>query len=421
MDTTWFLQTNDNSFCHGIIYSHPNRKEGASCSTIHHHCGSVAVDFFIPSAIWTFDIKICVNMNNARKHDSSGGASTRRPVSRIIPTCSLVILVLFAWHSFRPTGLEKSSTNAVKAIKTNGDQVKSTCLAVPDRDWIRQMHSAKCKKLGYSQGNQDCKLDTIYQHIGTTNKFFVEYGFNTPTQCSGSGPNSCKLWKVDGWKGLLLDGSNENPEINLKAHYLYGNNAAQILQKYDVPLEPDFLSSDMDSHDYFVLSNILETFRPRIITTEYNQNWSVEYEMSQVDPTLDPVLMEKSMNSYSFKGCMWGASASALKRLLEQNGYVLIAVVEKLDLLWARKDVVDCYDVPPFEFFQDQMKLGEALHVQQNNLSFLEWLADTQVWEETKDIDKARESAKNKLVMQAKAATLPHCYRRVADLLAKLE
>jgi hypothetical protein len=285
------------------------------------------------------------------------------------------------------------------------------------------MHSTKCAKLGYSQNNQDCKLDTIYQHIGTTNKFYVEYGFNTNTQCSGSGPNTCKLWKVDGWKGLLLDGSHENPEINLKAHYLYGNNAAEVLQKYDVPLEMDFLSSDMDSHDYFVLSNILENFRPRIIATEYNQNWSKEFEMSQVDPVLDPVLMEKSMNSYSFKGCMWGASASALKRLLEQNGYVLIGVVGVLDLFWARKDVVDCYDVPPFEFFEDQMNLGQALHFQQRDLSFLEWLADIQVWEETNDINKARESAKNKLVALAKAdaARLPHCYKQVAGLLAKLE
>jgi hypothetical protein len=26
---------------------------------------------------------------------------------------------------------------------------------------------------------------------------------------------SCKLWKVHDWSGLLLDGDNENPEIDL--------------------------------------------------------------------------------------------------------------------------------------------------------------------------------------------------------------
>jgi hypothetical protein len=393
-----------------------------------------------------------MNMNHARKHDGHGGGGgaifrcSSRPsksASRMIAAISLVVLlVLLAWHSLRQTttGWEKKSKkNAYQTTYLKKGKRDPSCLTVPeeDRDWIRKMHITNCKTLGYSQMNQDCTLDTIFQHIGTTNQFYVEYGFNTDRQCTGSGPNTCKLWNVDGWKGLLLDGSHENPDINLKAHYLYGNNAAQLLHKYKVPIELDFLSSDMDSHDYFVLSNILETFRPRIISTEYNANWPIEYEMSQVDPVLDPLLMEQSMNSFSFKECMWGASASAMKRLLEQNGYVLIEVVGRHDLFWARKDVVDCYDLPPFEFFTDTMQLGAALHKQQTDLSFLDWLADIQVWEETKDIDKARTSAKNKLVAQAKAAaatataaggdsttttttTLPSCYQQVAGLLAAM-
>jgi hypothetical protein len=88
-----------------------------------------------------------------------------------------------------------------------------------------------CKREGYSQGTQACQLDKIFEHIGTTNKYYVEYGFNKNTQCSGSGPNTCKLWSVHGWTGLLLDGDNENLEINLHAHYLYSTNAASILKQ----------------------------------------------------------------------------------------------------------------------------------------------------------------------------------------------
>ena len=141
------------------------------------------------------------------------------------------------------------------------------------RGFLWKELSTPCLQQGYSQGNQDCQLDKIFEHIGTTNKYYVEYGFNTKEQCSGSGPNTCKLWKVHGWSGLLLDGDNENPEINLHAHYLFGTNAADVLKMYNVPEELDFLSGDMDSHDYFVMDNILTHYRPRVVTTEYNMNW----------------------------------------------------------------------------------------------------------------------------------------------------
>ena len=189
-----------------------------------------------------------------------------------------------------------------------------------------------CKGMGYSQGAQDCQLDQIFYNIGTTNKYFVEYGFNTNTQCSGSGPNSCKLWKVHKWTGLLLDGVNENPEINLHAHYLYSTNAASILMQYTVPKELDFLSGDMDSHDYFVMDNILSHFHPRVVTTEYNANWPKDINLSQIDPQL-------SLSNYTwkFEGCIFGVSASALKYLMKGYGYELIGVVPGLDLIWGRK------------------------------------------------------------------------------------
>jgi hypothetical protein len=193
-----------------------------------------------------------------------------------------------------------------------------------------------CKREGYSQGTQACQLDKIFEHIGTTNKYYVEYGFNKNTQCSGSGPNTCKLWSVHGWTGLLLDGDNENLEINLHAHYLYSTNAASILKQYNVPKELDFLSGDMDSHDYFVMDNILTHFRPRVVTTEYNMNWPEDMTLSLIDPMLRKA---SSNSSYTFKleGCIWGASASALKYLMESYGYELIGVATGLDLIWGRK------------------------------------------------------------------------------------
>ena len=225
-----------------------------------------------------------------------------------------------------------------------------------------------CLKEGYSQGTQACQLDKIFDHIGTTNKYYVEYGFNSKKQCSGSGPNTCKLWKVHGWTGLLLDGDNENPEINLHAHYLYSTNAADVLKSHNVPEELDFLSGDMDSHDYFVMDNILKHFRPRVVTTEYNRNWPEDMTLSQIDPKLVKA-SSNSSDSFVFAECIWGASASALKFLMEIHGYELVGVASALDLIWGRKDVFSCYDIPPFERYVPLMRLGTLGHKPQQDLS----------------------------------------------------
>lgn len=316
-----------------------------------------------------------------------------------------------------------SSNNASRrAHRSEGSKTPTTaCRSVPesDKSWIKDLHDSPCRRIGHSQGNQDCMLDAIFQRLGATNKFFVEYGFNMPEQCAGSGPNTCKLWQEDAWDGLLLDGDNENTTINLKKHFLYSNNIVSILKENDVPPEFDFLSSDMDSHDYFVLANLLDHFSPRVITTEYNSNWPMDYSMSQVDPILDPVLMNETMHNFEFKRCIWGASANSLKRLLEKHNYVLIGVTPTLDLFWARRDVVDCYNIPDFDYFQtdNRMELGKLHHPKQIDLSFLIWLADTEVWEETNDIDKARAAAKEKIVASVKEGTHLPCFEKVKDLL----
>jgi hypothetical protein len=285
--------------------------------------------------------------------------------------------------------------DASELVNADGKDMHILCDgSSEDYDFLWNELRTPCLKQGYSQGNQDCQLDKIFEHIGTTNKYFVEYGFNTKKQCSGSGPNTCKLWKVHGWSGLLLDGDNENPEINLHAHYLYGTNAADVLNMYNVPEELDFLSGDMDSHDYFVMDNILTKYRPRVVTTEYNVNWPENMTLSQIDPKLAAKPSPNSIDSFVFAGCIWGASASALRFLMEGYGYALVGVSPDLDLIWGRKDLFSCYDIPSFESYVHLMRLNTLMHAMQLDLSFLDKLVDTVVWEKTKDIDQARHSAR---------------------------
>ena len=109
------------------------------------------------------------------------------------------------------------------------------CLGIPTspaRGWVHGLRCERvrraravvssmswqiCGKLSppSSQSWQACVLKTIFKAFGTHNRQFVEVGFNSPSQCTGSGSNTCALWRDEGWQGLLLDGANSNLSINL--------------------------------------------------------------------------------------------------------------------------------------------------------------------------------------------------------------
>jgi len=266
-----------------------------------------------------------------------------------------------------------------------------------------------CPRLGNSQGNQDCLIDKIFDAIGTTNKYYVEYGFNTNEQCSFSGPNTCRLWKEHNWTGLLLDGSHENPAINLHAHYLYSNNMVSLLDKYHVPKETDFLSGDMDSHDYFILKAILDSgkYRPRVISTEYNQNYPLSWEISQIDPTINQPDIEPP--PYLFQNCTWGASPSAFRYLLEHKyGYKMVAVTPILDLFWIRGDILDelNLDVPSYESLMAG-KVPLPCHPGKSNPFCLKNLVDVKVYEETKSVRLSNRAAVQTILKHVQSTTEP--------------
>lgn len=265
------------------------------------------------------------------------------------------------------------------------------------KEWIFDLHKFSRSKGPKSQGAQDIYFEQIFANIGTTNRYFVEFGFNEPNYTSGgSGANTWNLYD-SGWRGLLLDGTRENAEINLHAHYLFEQNIASILSKYKVPEELDLLSCDMDSHDIFVLRGILNAgYRPRVFTTAYNANYPLEYAITLIDPTVTGT--DVSNYDFSFKGCAWGASASALRMIAEKFGYTLIGRVGYLDLVWLRNDLIeDNWEVPPFEWFFEDAALGSLHQSKQTSHKIFEYLVDFNVLEKTGGIQKAKEAARSAL------------------------
>ena len=62
----------------------------------------------------------------------------------------------------------------------------------------------------YSQNGEDGITIALLEYIGTTNKFYLEFGVETGEEC-----NSRVLIELYGFHGVLWDGGNHNPRINL--------------------------------------------------------------------------------------------------------------------------------------------------------------------------------------------------------------
>ena len=53
----------------------------------------------------------------------------------------------------------------------------------------------------YSQNNEDGVIEYIFDNIGTTDKYYVEFGTENGVEI-----NTRKLYEYYGWDGLLIDG-----------------------------------------------------------------------------------------------------------------------------------------------------------------------------------------------------------------------
>eukprot|EP01006_Ploeotia_vitrea_P012042 TRINITY_DN32003_c0_g1_i1.p1 TRINITY_DN32003_c0_g1~~TRINITY_DN32003_c0_g1_i1.p1 ORF type:complete len:353 (-),score=35.40 TRINITY_DN32003_c0_g1_i1:118-1176(-) len=213
---------------------------------------------------------------------------------------------------------------------------------IPPRNWLKNLANKGCKFSKFSQGHQDGTLFCIFNNIQTTNKYFVEFGFNlkhmTKKQRAGSGPNTQYLW-AHGWQGLYLDISNENPAINLHAETLTSESIGPIFDKYKVPMEPDFVSVDIDSCDLWVFRGLLVYgYRPRVMTCEYNANHKIESSLTTPNWPSGVRFQERGY---------FGTSLGAITMVAHEFGYALVQVVPQLDAVFVRRDLLRGLQEPP--------------------------------------------------------------------------
>jgi hypothetical protein len=176
----------------------------------------------------------------------------------------------------------------------------------------------------FSQNGEDGIIRFLFSEIGFESRRFVEFGFG-PVQC-----NSLRLILHEGFKGLLMDGSQENCDFFNRAAagrgldgveavpaFLDRENLNRIIADHGIEGEIDFLSLDVDGNDYW-LWEALECVSPRVACIEYNAgigpalSWTVRY-----DPEFERYAKHPS-------GFFHGASLRALESLGRRKGYRLI-------------------------------------------------------------------------------------------------
>ncbi len=197
----------------------------------------------------------------------------------------------------------------------------------------------------FSQNGEDGIISEIFNRIGSTNKYFIEFGVENGLEC-----NSINLLYKN-WSGLWIEGSAkyykqitarfkdliDNGHLKVQNEFITAENIESLFGKANTPVEPDLLSIDIDYNDYYVWKAI-EKYRPRVVAIEYNSvfrpdtHFVVKYDAARVwDKT-----------SY------YGASLLALQKLGEEKGYCLVGCVfTGNNAFFVRKDLIgELFEAP---------------------------------------------------------------------------
>lgn len=219
------------------------------------------------------------------------------------------------------------------------------------------------RKRVFSQTIEDGIIEGIFDNIGTTNKYFIEFGAWDGVAFS----NTANLRINKGWKGLLLEGNKEKADKldYIKHAFLTAENINQHFEENNVPKTFDLLSIDLDGNDCWIWKAIDENrFRPRVVVVEFNCNFPNQKESKVIKytPELDSTV--PSINYY-------GGSIPAFKKLGESKGYSLIYRVNNHNLFFVDSNLLHKNDIKiPLEMFLNKDCKGhqdvKAIEADQN-------------------------------------------------------
>ncbi|KAJ3317302.1 hypothetical protein HDU76_001237 [Blyttiomyces sp. JEL0837] len=161
----------------------------------------------------------------------------------------------------------------------------------------------------YSQWNEDGIIEYIFDNIGVTDKYYVEFGVETCSECT-----TRHLWDYYGWDGLLMDGDGKTGDSRvIQNHFFTRENIVELFQLHKVPKVYDFMMVDVDQNEYPIAKAILDGgYRPNVLALEINRNFGPKDSYAAV---YDAKKMWKN-------GIYFGQSPLAATRLAKSHGYI---------------------------------------------------------------------------------------------------
>lgn len=198
----------------------------------------------------------------------------------------------------------------------------------------------------YSQFGEDGIIGAIFQRVGATDKFCVEFGVGNGTEC-----NTAYLVRKRGWSTLWMDALEGASEV-IKRENITAENINQLFIKHNVPRTFDLLSIDVDYNTYWVWKAI-EGFSPRVVVVEYNAFLPLTESLAV---PYDPHGIWDGTTYY-------GASLLALTKLATEKGYTLVACDNSgNDAFFVRNDLKYNFLSRSIEEIYRPFKCGEVVN-----------------------------------------------------------
>lgn len=196
--------------------------------------------------------------------------------------------------------------------------------------WVSNIKNVNTNIKRYAQFGEEAIFDYIFDNIGTTNKFLIDFGASS----LNLGLSNSKYLLEKGWKGLLMDGNSDgNPLI--KQEFITAENICQLFQKYFTPKIFDLLSIDIDGNDVWVLEKILlGGYRPRVIINEFNGCLPVG---------CNKVIKYNPNHSWG-ENDYYGGSFEAFKTLGNKFNYTLVHQIATTNMIFIDSAIVPNFD-----------------------------------------------------------------------------
>lgn len=240
------------------------------------------------------------------------------------------------------TELQKNTRQLIEILSEN--YVKENLFQNPKYQNPKKLNRFEFQV--FSQNGEDGIIEEIFKRIGTTNKFFVEFG-----AANGLWNNTTHLLIKD-WKGLWIEGDEEciaeiktkfarlidKKKLIIRKDYVTPENVEDLFKEARVLQDFDLCSIDIDGNDYWVWQAIRE-FKPRVMTIEYNSLFRPETKW----------VMKYNPKHFWNQTCYAGASLKSLEILGAQKGYRLVACdFLGVNAFFVRKDLVKDKFLSPF-------------------------------------------------------------------------